>query len=58
MLKNKADSMKMVDVIYKVQCKDCPGSYTGETSRSPEFRLKEHHANAGKVSKARTVTSQ
>ena len=28
-LKDKVDSMKVADVIYKVQCKDCPGSYIG-----------------------------
>ena len=28
-LKDKADSMKMADVTYMVQCKDCPGSHIG-----------------------------
>ena len=39
-LKDKADSMKMADVIYKVQCKDCPSSYIRETSRQLDLRLK------------------
>ena len=33
-LKDKADLMKMADVVYKVQCKDCPGSCIGE--RGPD----------------------
>ena len=30
--KHKSDPMKMADVVYKVQCKHCPCSYTGETT--------------------------
>ena len=57
-LKDKADSMKMADVIYKVQCKDCRGFYIRETSRLLAVRLKEHHAKADKVTKARAFTRQ
>ena len=42
-LKDKSDPMKMADVIYKVQSKDCPGSYIGEITQPLEVRLKEHH---------------
>ena len=47
----------MVDVIYKVQCKDCPGSYIGETSRLLDITLKEM-ADADKITKARAFTHQ
>ena len=50
--------MKMAGVIYKVQCKDCPDSYIGKTTRPLKVRIKEHHAKADKVTKARAFTSQ
>ena len=50
--------MKMADVIYTVQCKDCSGSYIGEPTRPLEVRLKEHCAEADKVTKARVFFSQ
>ena len=55
-LKDKADSMKMADVIYKVQCKDCPSSYIDETPRLLDIRLKEHHAKADKGTKGSAFT--
>ena len=45
-LKDKVDSMKMEDVISKVQCKDYPSSYIGEATRPLDVRLKEHRAEA------------
>ena len=48
----------MADVIYKVQCKDCPCLYIVETTRPLEVRLKEHRAKADKITKARTFTRQ
>ena len=55
-LKDKADSIKMADVIYKVQCKDCTGFYIGETSRPLDVRIKKHHGEADMVTKARAFT--
>ena len=57
-LKDKADSVKMPDVTYKVQCKDWPGFYIRETTRPLDIRLKEHHAKSNKVTKARAFTHQ
>ena len=48
----------MADVIYKVHCKDCPSSYITESSRPLDIRLKDHCAEADKVTKACNFTHQ
>ena len=58
-LKDKSNSIMMADVICKVQCKACPGSYIEESTRLLEVRLKEHMLRlADKVTKTRAFTCQ
>ena len=41
-LKDKKDTNKTADAIYKIGCKNCPKSYIGETARPLYVRLKDH----------------
>ena len=41
-MKDKKSNFDKKDVIYKVNCQDCPASYIGESSRTAKIRIKEH----------------
>ena len=40
--KDKLDKFDKVNVVYKIPCKTCGASYTGETKRALKKRVKEH----------------
>jgi len=44
-LKDKCDLLQNSEVIYQVNCNDCPKTYTGETGRELDVRIKEHQRN-------------
>ena len=56
-LKSKIDFFKKSNVIYKVKCKNCPGTYTGETKQYLGKRLKQHERDVSLESNA-TALSQ
>ena len=43
--KDRPETEKKTNVIYKIRCKDCSWSYIGETGRCFETRKKEHIRN-------------
>ena len=43
--KDRPETEKQTNVIYKITCKDCSWSYIGETGRCFETRKKEHIRN-------------
>ncbi|XP_072025290.1 uncharacterized protein [Amphiura filiformis] len=53
--KDKIESNKTCEVVYRVDCKGCDKTYIGETGRAFGTRLKEHQKDAEKV-KNRTYT--
>ena len=40
--KDKTDKLKKTGVVYKLQCKECPETYIGETVRKAKARIQEH----------------
>ena len=47
--KDKLDKMDQAGVVYKIQCKDCPASYVGETERRLKTRVSEHRRTSSPV---------
>ena len=43
-VKPRKDPTDATGVVYRISCMDCDCSYTGETCRALNVRLKEHHA--------------
>ncbi|KAJ9598842.1 hypothetical protein L9F63_026624, partial [Diploptera punctata] len=43
--KDKIDTCKLTDVVYKIQCDDCEKSYVGQTKRFIRKRIDEHKNN-------------
>lgn len=41
-LKDKLPIMSHMNVVYKIDCKDCDASYVGQTNRMLKTRIKEH----------------
>ena len=44
--KDKVPHMEQAEVVYRINCKDCPAHYTGETSKSLRTRTREHQGSA------------
>ena len=42
--KDKITAKERTNVVYKINCKDCPQYYVGKTGRKLDTRLKEHQA--------------
>ena len=49
--KDIIDKWEQTNVVYKINCKNCPASYTGETKRNLKTRIDEHqkHKNQDSV---------
>ena len=47
--KDKTDPLNKLDVVYKIQCNDCPDVYVGETERKLNAHFKEHHCSSSPV---------
>ena len=40
--RDKTPDHKKCDVVYEIQCLECPAKYVGETARTLETRMKDH----------------
>ena len=45
LVKDKTKTCDNVNVVYKINCKDCNASYVGQTGRRLNVRIKEHTKN-------------
>ncbi len=43
-IKDRIDPIEQSSIIYRAQCKDCSGYYTGQTSKRLATRIKEHRS--------------
>ncbi len=43
-IKDQVEQSEQSSIIYRAQCKDCSGNYTGQTSRKLATRLKKHRS--------------
>ena len=55
--KYRQPSYLQCGVIYKIQCKDCPWNYIGETGRCFQTRKKEHQRNLKNHTKGSNVAN-
>jgi len=55
--KDKIDFMSKNDVVYKIGCLDCDGTYVGQTKRQLRIRIKEHRSDINKKNSSLSVIS-
>jgi len=56
-LKPKIPESKQTNVIYKIDCRDCPKTYIGQTKQYLKNRTKEHQNSLRKINENRTALS-
>ena len=47
--KDKSDKLDVSSVVYKIDCRNCPQSYIGETERNLKTRINEHKRESSPV---------
>ena len=55
--KDKIDTIKRTDVVYKIECENCNATYIGQTKRHLGTRMKEHNCNIKKDITSHSVVS-
>jgi len=55
--KDSPDSSKM-NVVYKINCKDCDASYVGQTGRQLKTRISEHKNHINRNTSALSVITK
>ena len=55
--KDELERMSSNNIVYKLNCADCPSSYVGQTKRQLKTRVNEHRADVRKRSGALSVIS-
>jgi len=56
--KDQTEYTKKSNIVYKISCKDCDATYTGQTKRQLQTRVKEHYNNIKLDSTKHSVISE